>query len=98
MIFLLILSFILQLTIKQPQKPRLSHQEKRGFVHNILFYNAIPKHYIYTLYVLKQILLLHSCYLVTLNNLPLTASNTTVMVFLSFVANTTVYCGVPLSV
>lgn len=28
-------------------KPRLSHQEKRGFVHNILFCNAIPKHYIY---------------------------------------------------
>lgn len=32
-----------------PQKPRFSHQEKRGFVHNILFCNAIPKHYIYTL-------------------------------------------------
>ena len=30
-----------------PQKPRLSHQEKRGFVHNILFCNAIPKHYKY---------------------------------------------------
>lgn len=40
-----------------PQKPRFSLQEKRGFVHNILFYNAIPKHYIYTLYVLMQILL-----------------------------------------
>lgn len=32
-----------------PQKPRLSHQEKRGFVHNILFCNVVPKYYIYTL-------------------------------------------------
>ena len=40
-----------------PQKPRLSLQEKRGFVHNILFCNVVPKHYIYTLYTLIQILL-----------------------------------------
>ena len=40
-----------------PQKPRLSHQERRGFVHNILFCNVVPKHYIYTLYILIQILL-----------------------------------------
>ena len=33
--------------ILTPQKPRLSHQEKRGFVHNILFCNAVPKRYIY---------------------------------------------------
>ena len=49
--------------ILTPQKPRLSHQEKRGFVHNILFCNAVPKRYIYiyiyiyTLYTLIQILL-----------------------------------------
>ena len=40
-----------------PQKPRISLQEKRGFVHNILFCNAIPKHYIYIIYINTNIII-----------------------------------------
>ena len=40
-----------------PQKPRLSHQEKRGFVHNILFCNVVPKDYIYIIYINTNIII-----------------------------------------